>query len=221
VDALAAGTVHRVHVVLYRALTQALRWEWIWFNPASAASPPRAAPAEVRPPSPEQLNRLLAHVEQTDPDFATYCGWRLRPGPGAASCSGFAGRRSISVTPRSGSVAVTSKTRADLRATKTHRSYRVAIDTATIERLVEHRLSTSTPTRSPGVFATRRPGRGDARSAQASGDPPRPDPFSRYDIGGVEIYQSALKHGVDVDDIIHAVEQALVAADENVGKVLC
>ena len=33
---LAPGTVHRVHVVLHRALTQAVRWEWIWLNPASA-----------------------------------------------------------------------------------------------------------------------------------------------------------------------------------------
>jgi Phage integrase, N-terminal SAM-like domain len=34
---LAPGTVHRVHVVLYRALTQAVRWEWIWLNPAANA----------------------------------------------------------------------------------------------------------------------------------------------------------------------------------------
>ena len=40
---LAAGTVHRVHVVLHRALTQAVRWEWVWLNPATAASPPRVA----------------------------------------------------------------------------------------------------------------------------------------------------------------------------------
>jgi hypothetical protein len=69
---LAAGTVHRVHVVLHRALTQAVRWEWVWLNPASAASPPRVPPAELRPPSPDQVQRLLGHVEERDPDFATY-----------------------------------------------------------------------------------------------------------------------------------------------------
>ena len=36
---LTSGTVHRVHVVLHRALTQAVRWEWIWFNPAANSSP--------------------------------------------------------------------------------------------------------------------------------------------------------------------------------------
>jgi hypothetical protein len=69
---LAAGTLHRVHVVLHRALTQAVRCEWVWLNPASAASPPRVPPAEVRPPAPDWVQRLLAHVEERDPDFATY-----------------------------------------------------------------------------------------------------------------------------------------------------
>ena len=38
---LSPSTVHRVHVVLRPALTQAVRWEWIWLNPAAQASPPR------------------------------------------------------------------------------------------------------------------------------------------------------------------------------------
>jgi integrase len=59
--ALAAGTVHRVHVVLHRALAQAVRWEWIWLNPASQASPPRVAPAEIRPPTPAQGQRPAEH----------------------------------------------------------------------------------------------------------------------------------------------------------------
>jgi integrase len=71
-EPLAPGTVHRVHVVVHRALTQAVRWEWVWLNPAGAASPPRVAPAEVRPPSPDQVRRLLTHVEECDPGFAAY-----------------------------------------------------------------------------------------------------------------------------------------------------
>ena len=56
---LSAGTVHRVHVVLHRALAQALRWEWLWVNPASTASPPSCEPAPIYPPSPEEVVRLL------------------------------------------------------------------------------------------------------------------------------------------------------------------
>jgi integrase len=69
---LSPGTVHRVHVVLHRALTQAVRWEWIWSNPAAFASPPRVEPAEIRPPSVEQVRQLLDVVGNDDPDFFTY-----------------------------------------------------------------------------------------------------------------------------------------------------
>ena len=43
-DPLTPGTVHRIHVVLHRALAQALRWEWLWVNPAASASPPSCEP---------------------------------------------------------------------------------------------------------------------------------------------------------------------------------
>ena len=138
---LAPGTVHRVHVVLHRALTQAVRWEWVWLNPASAASPPRVPPREVRPPSPDQVQRLLDHVEECDPDFATYLWLAASTGARRSQLLGLRWARSTSATPPSASPAPTSKAR-PVRccgATKTHRTYRVAIDHATIDRLVEHR----------------------------------------------------------------------------------
>jgi hypothetical protein len=36
----------------------------------------------------------------------------------------------------------------------------------------------------------------------------------------VDIYESARKHGVSDDDILHAIDFALVAAEEDDGKVL-
>ncbi|MPZ69755.1 MAG: hypothetical protein GEU71_09520 [Actinobacteria bacterium] len=60
---LSPGSVQRIHGVLHRALAQAMRWEWIWSNPAASASPPRMEPVEMRPPSPEQVGRLLDHVK--------------------------------------------------------------------------------------------------------------------------------------------------------------
>lgn len=53
--------------VLHRALSQALRWEWIWTNPAAMASPPRVRRAAIHPPTPAQVVALLASVEHTDP----------------------------------------------------------------------------------------------------------------------------------------------------------
>ena len=43
---------------------------------------------------------------------------------------------------------------------------------------------------------------------------------SRYDIRHVDLYDSARKHGVDDADIRHAVEHAVVVADDDDGKVL-
>ena len=64
---LSGGTVRRVHAVLHSALAQAMRWEWIWINPAANATPPRGEPVDIRPPSPEELNRLFEHVAVRDP----------------------------------------------------------------------------------------------------------------------------------------------------------
>lgn len=65
--ALSAGAVRRVHAVLHRALAQAVRWEWIWANPAALASPPRSEPVEMRPPTPADVAVLLVNTAETDP----------------------------------------------------------------------------------------------------------------------------------------------------------
>jgi integrase len=126
---LAPGTVARVHGVLHRALTQAVRWDWIWLNPASNATPPRVAPSEVRPPSPEQVAMLLEWASREDPPL--HCYLRLAASTGA--------RRSQLLALRWGDVdekrAAIAFTRAlvegpdgpELRSTKTHRTYRVEL----------------------------------------------------------------------------------------------
>lgn len=43
---------------------------------------------------------------------------------------------------------------------------------------------------------------------------------SRYDIPLREIYPSAQKHGIAIEDVEHAIEQALVAGEDDDGKVL-
>lgn len=70
--ALSPGTVQRVHVVLHRAMAQAVRWDWVWINPASQASPPRALPAEICPPSADAISKLLAHAAEKDRAFYVF-----------------------------------------------------------------------------------------------------------------------------------------------------
>jgi hypothetical protein len=49
---LKPGTVQRVHVVLRSALAQAMRWGWIWDNPAERAHRIEVVSREPRPPTP-------------------------------------------------------------------------------------------------------------------------------------------------------------------------
>lgn len=153
---LAPGTVRRVHGVLHRALAQAVRWEWIWLNPATNASPPRVPPAEIRPPRPDQVVALLDALRQSDPPL--FCFLRLAASTGA--------RRSQLLALRWGDVdwerAAISFTRAlvegihgpELRWTKTHRTYRVELDRETPEVLLGHRSACETRARQAGVQIT-------------------------------------------------------------------
>ncbi len=66
---LAPGTIKRVHVVLHSALAQAMRWGWIWDNPADRAHRITAIAREPEPPTVEELTELLDHVRARDPAF--------------------------------------------------------------------------------------------------------------------------------------------------------
>ena len=57
---LSDGTVHRIHGVLRRALTQAVRWEWVWTNPAEHACPTVARRREIFSPPPHAVAKLLS-----------------------------------------------------------------------------------------------------------------------------------------------------------------
>ena len=127
---LSPGTVHRVHVVLHRALTQAVRWEWIWLNPAAQASPPRVEPADIRPPSVEQVRRLLDVVRVEDIDFFTYLHLAVMTG---ARRSQLLAMRWSDVDFDHAAVGfsralVEGPTGPVLRPTKNRRTYRVALD---------------------------------------------------------------------------------------------
>jgi hypothetical protein len=101
--ALAASTVRRVHGVLHRAFAQAVRWEWVWFNPVSNASPPRAEPAEICPPPVHDVRGLWTMSARSTQLSSPSYGWPPARERGAASYSGCGGPRSTSSIKRSGS----------------------------------------------------------------------------------------------------------------------
>jgi integrase len=137
---LTPSTVHRIHVVLHRALEQALRWEWLWVNPASHASPPSCEPAPVRPPSPDEIVRLLNHVSSIDLAFHAYLSLAVSTG---ARRSQITALRLGEVDLESGQIGfiqalLDAKGGPVLRPTKTKRTYRVDLDTNCLKVLTAH-----------------------------------------------------------------------------------
>jgi len=53
------ATVQKIHVVLHKALTQAVSWSLVPRNAGEAVRAPRPAPKEMRPLSPDEARKLL------------------------------------------------------------------------------------------------------------------------------------------------------------------
>lgn len=62
---LAPRTVRQVHMVLRRALKQAVQWRLLTSNPSDAVKPPRAARKEMRVLSEDQIRQLLSVTRKT------------------------------------------------------------------------------------------------------------------------------------------------------------
>jgi integrase len=60
---LKPGTLNRIHVVLRSAFSLAMRWGWVWDNPAERAHRIVVPPTEVHPPTPAELQYLLDHIQ--------------------------------------------------------------------------------------------------------------------------------------------------------------
>ncbi|HMV74792.1 MAG TPA: tyrosine-type recombinase/integrase [Microthrixaceae bacterium] len=138
---LSPATVRKFHTVARAALQQAVRWEWIGSNPAANASPPKGRRKEPKPPTPEDLARLLKAAEEQDPDFYVFV--RLAAVLGARRGE-VLGIRWADLTSDHHSVEINSSVvigdgQVVRKETKTDRVRRVAIDDATAALLDQHR----------------------------------------------------------------------------------
>jgi integrase len=68
---LSPATVQKIHTVLHKALTQALKWNMIPRNAADAVKAPRPAPEEMHPLSPDGARKLI-ETAHGDPLEALY-----------------------------------------------------------------------------------------------------------------------------------------------------
>jgi integrase len=64
--------VRCAHVVLHRAVAQAVRWGWVARNPVSAATRPPVPRTTITPPGAEDVRGLLAAAEGRDPVLACW-----------------------------------------------------------------------------------------------------------------------------------------------------
>jgi integrase len=137
---LAPKTVRNVHVMLHRALRDAMRWGYLPRNVAEAADPPAARSPEQRVWSPAQLGAFLARVRGD----RLYALWLLVATTGMRRGE-LAGLRwadvdldHATVTPLAPRVVVDHQVQTS--APKTERGRRrLALDPATLQALREHR----------------------------------------------------------------------------------
>jgi len=137
----AASSVRQIHAILSGSLSAAVRWGWIAYNPMPAVKPPAKKRPQPRPPTPEQMARIVEEAWRASNEWGLYV-W-LSAVTGA--------RRGEVITLQWGDVDLVSRVlRLDenwvrtadgmvLKDTKTHQMRRVAFDEPTAQLLRKHR----------------------------------------------------------------------------------
>jgi len=139
---LAPATVRQVHAILRTALNQAVKWGWLATNPAMQATPPRLRRAEVVPPEPKDVLRLIEAADAEDPDLAAFLRTSVTTGARRGELCALRWKnvdlKARTVTIAHNLVEGTNGTLVE-KDTKTHAARRIALDTTTAAVLKEHR----------------------------------------------------------------------------------
>ncbi len=69
---LSPATVRQINAIIRRALRQAVIWGWIATNPAANVTPPRVMKPKLSPPNADQVDELLYHASQRDPELGHF-----------------------------------------------------------------------------------------------------------------------------------------------------
>jgi integrase len=135
---LSPKTIRNVHGILRRALTQALRWGWVPTNVAVLAEPPKVTRPDIRPPSADDVRRLLAAAAERDPDFGTFCWLCAATGArrGEVAALRLADWDGETLLIERALIAVDGKLM--IKGTKTDRARRIALGALTNELLKAH-----------------------------------------------------------------------------------
>ncbi|HVC71707.1 MAG TPA: site-specific integrase [Acidimicrobiales bacterium] len=139
---LANNTIHHYHACLSAALHQAVRWGWIDHSPTVRATAPSLRPRDVRPPSLDDVRRVLADLEKRNPELACLVFVATTTGCRRGELCGL---RWTDLDLVGGTLTV-NRAITETRSTglvekdpKTHRSRRIALDPSTVAALEAHR----------------------------------------------------------------------------------
>jgi integrase len=139
---VSASAVREVHSVLSGAFKQAVVWGWTIHNPARLATPPAAGRAEVAPPDPQGVTRLLIAAMDQDPELGLFLRLAVVLGARRSELIALKWREvdlaAGEVLITSGVVRVAGQPLID-KDTKTHAKRRVAVGAETVELLKAHR----------------------------------------------------------------------------------
>jgi integrase len=140
-DGLAAISVHHVHAVIRRALSQATAWDWVSRNVATLATPPAARAKRTAPPTIDAVEVVLTDIAARDPDLAVVFWVAAATG---ARRGELCGLRWSDVDLAAGRLAIVravigQNSTTTVKATKTHGRRTVALDPRTVEALRVHR----------------------------------------------------------------------------------
>ncbi len=68
----AASSIRQIHAILSGALSAAVRWGWISYNPMPSVKPPAKKRPQPRPPNPEQMARIVEAAWNASNEWGLY-----------------------------------------------------------------------------------------------------------------------------------------------------
>ncbi|MGH3615505.1 MAG: tyrosine-type recombinase/integrase [Pseudonocardia sp.] len=137
----AASSVRSIHAILSGACSAAVRWGWISFNPMPSVRPPAKQRPQSRPPTSEQMARIVEAAWTASAEWGLYVWLSAVLG---ARRGEVVALQWEDIDLRSGVVRldenyVRTTDGMLLKDTKSHQMRRVSIDAPTVELLRQHR----------------------------------------------------------------------------------
>lgn len=136
-----ASSVRSIHAILSGACSAAVRWGWISFNPMPSVRPPAKPRPQPRPPTSEQMARIVEAAWAASAEWGLYVWLSAVLG---ARRGEVVALQWEDVDLRTGVIRLDENyvRTADgmlLKDTKSHQMRRVSIDAPTVELLLQHR----------------------------------------------------------------------------------